>query len=162
MPGFDAARVSLREVTKENLREILLLRVAPEQERFVASNAVSIAQAHFHPDVAWFRAIFADETPVGFLMLHDEPGTATYFLWRFMIDERHQVFGYPGLYVCDGSVIPGNLAVNPSLTITALAERFASLFEPAEGMSAEKLAEREIHFGPASPASPKRDVGAPS
>ncbi|HWA77280.1 MAG TPA: GMC family oxidoreductase [Polyangiaceae bacterium] len=79
-----------------------------------------------------------------------------------VIDERHQVFGYPGLYVCDGSVIPGNLAVNPSLTITALAERFASLFEPAEGMSAEKLAEREIHFGPASPASPKRDVGAPS
>ena len=94
MPGFDAARVSLREVTKENLREILLLRVAPEQERFVASKAVWIAQAHFHPDVAWFRAIFADETPVGFLMLHDEPGTATYFLWRFMIDERHQGRGF--------------------------------------------------------------------
>lgn len=67
-----------------------------------------------------------------------------------VIDARHEVFGHPGLYVCDGSVIPGNLAVNPSLTITALAERFASQFPPAPGTSAETLAEREIHFGPSS------------
>lgn len=39
-----------------------------------------------------------------------------------MLDETFQVFGYPGMYVIDGSVIPGNLGVNPSLTITALAE----------------------------------------
>ncbi len=49
-----------------------------------------------------------------------------------VIDERHEVFGYKGLYVCDGSVVPGNLAVNPSLTISALAERFASFFERAD------------------------------
>ena len=36
--------------------------------------------------------------------------------------------GHPGLYIADASVIPANLGVNPSLTITALAERFASLF----------------------------------
>ncbi|HEX6273776.1 MAG TPA: GMC family oxidoreductase, partial [Polyangiaceae bacterium] len=66
-----------------------------------------------------------------------------------VIDAHHEVFGHPGLYVCDGSVIPGNLAVNPSLTITAMAERFASLFPPAPDMSAERLAEREVHFGPA-------------
>ena len=63
-----------------------------------------------------------------------------------VIDERHQVFGYPGLYVCDGSVVPGNLAVNPSLTISALAERFASFFERAEGMSDEAFAARQIRF----------------
>jgi len=64
-----------------------------------------------------------------------------------VIDERHEVFGYPGLYVCDGSVIPGNLAVNPSLTITALAERFTSFFPRAPGMSEAEYAAREIHFG---------------
>ena len=63
-----------------------------------------------------------------------------------VIDERHQVFGYPGLYVCDGSVVPGNLAVNPSLTISALAERFASFFPRAEGLSDEQLAARQIRF----------------
>lgn len=45
-----------------------------------------------------------------------------------VIDSNHQVFGHPGLYVCDGSVVPANLGVNPSLTITALSERFASYF----------------------------------
>jgi diamine N-acetyltransferase len=71
-----------------------MLSVAPEQARFVASNAVSIAQAHFQPDVAWFRAIYAEDTAVGFLMLHDDPATATYYLWRFMIDHRFQKRGY--------------------------------------------------------------------
>jgi diamine N-acetyltransferase len=88
------ANVTLREVTRENLRDVLMLKVAPEQERFVASNAVSIAQAHFHPEIAWFRAIYADETPVGFLMLHDEPATSTYYVWRFMIDHQFQKLGY--------------------------------------------------------------------
>jgi cholesterol oxidase len=63
-----------------------------------------------------------------------------------VIDERHQVFGYEGLYVCDGSVVPGNLAVNPSLTICALAERFAEHFDRAPTLSAESAAEREIRF----------------
>ena len=40
-----------------------------------------------------------------------------------VIDHRHRVFGYTNLYVCDGSVVAANLGVNPSLTITALAER---------------------------------------
>lgn len=64
-----------------------------------------------------------------------------------VIDARHEVFGHPGLYVCDGSVIPGNLGVNPSLTITALAERFAQGFAPAPGIPDEVLAAREIRFG---------------
>jgi cholesterol oxidase len=45
---------------------------------------------------------------------------------RGVIDTNHRVFGYEGLTVCDGSVIPANLGVNPSLTITALTERAMS------------------------------------
>jgi cholesterol oxidase len=40
-----------------------------------------------------------------------------------VVDSQQRVFGYKNLYVCDGSVIAANLGVNPSLTITALAER---------------------------------------
>jgi len=39
-----------------------------------------------------------------------------------VIDDRHRVFGYPGLYVIDGAAVSANPGVNPSLTITALAE----------------------------------------
>ena len=89
-----ASAVGLREVTKENLLAVLRLKVAPEQERFVAPNAVSIAQAYFDREIAWFRAIYADDTPVGFLMLEDCPESEHYFLWRFMIDARYQGLGF--------------------------------------------------------------------
>jgi cholesterol oxidase len=45
-----------------------------------------------------------------------------------VIDLNHQVFNHPGLYVVDASAIPANVGVNPSLTITAIAERFAQRF----------------------------------
>jgi cholesterol oxidase len=45
-----------------------------------------------------------------------------------VIDAGGEVFGHPGLYVMDGSVIGANLGVNPSLTITALAEHLCSRF----------------------------------
>lgn len=85
--------VSLREITNDNLRAVLRLQVTPAQEQFVAGNAVSLAQAHFEAK-AWFRAIYAAETPVGFLMLYDDPDQAEYFLWRFMLDARYQKYGY--------------------------------------------------------------------
>lgn len=85
--------VTLREVTRENLHQILQLKVKPEQEQFVANNAVSIAQAYFEPK-AWFRAIYAGETPVGFLMLSDDPDAPEYYLWRYMIDARYQGLGF--------------------------------------------------------------------
>lgn len=46
------------------------------------------------------------------------------------VNVNHELFHYLGLFVVDASVIPSNLAVNPSLTICALAERFASQFPP--------------------------------
>ncbi len=87
--------VTLREITAETVRVICKLSVDENQKGFVAPNAVSIAQAYFTKQ-AWFRAIYADETPVGFVMLHDYPEKAEYFLWRLMIDARYQgmAFGY--------------------------------------------------------------------
>lgn len=82
--------VTLREVTKENLRDVLRLKVGESQERFVASNAVSIAQAHFDQATAWFRAIYDGDQPVGFVMVDDNPAIPRYTLWRFMIDHRFQ------------------------------------------------------------------------
>jgi cholesterol oxidase len=50
-----------------------------------------------------------------------------------VIGEDAQVFGHPGLYVCDGSMVPANLGVNPSLTITALTEHAMSKVPVREG-----------------------------
>jgi cholesterol oxidase len=47
-----------------------------------------------------------------------------------VVDVRHRVFGYDGLIVADGAAVPANPGVNPSLTITAMAERAMS-FVPA-------------------------------
>jgi diamine N-acetyltransferase len=88
------AAVSLREVDEENLLPILKLSVSETQEQFVASNAVSLAQAYFACERAWFRAIYADETPVGFLMLDDDPQKPEYFLWRLMVDAQYQGMGF--------------------------------------------------------------------
>ncbi len=46
-----------------------------------------------------------------------------------VVDENFQVHNYPGLYIIDGSIMPGNPGVNPSLTITALAEYAMSRIE---------------------------------
>jgi cholesterol oxidase len=56
-----------------------------------------------------------------------------------VVDHRHRVFGYENLLVCDGSVVPANVGVNPSLTITALAERAMS-FVPEAGAAAGSAA----------------------
>ena len=87
--------VSLREITADTVRLITSLSVSPDQQGFVASNAVSLAQALFSEE-AWYRAIYAGESPAGFVMLYDEslratpPPTPEVVLWRLMIDARFQ------------------------------------------------------------------------
>ncbi|MBJ95103.1 MAG: cholesterol oxidase [Rickettsiales bacterium] len=49
-----------------------------------------------------------------------------------VVDGKNEVYGHPGLYVIDGSMIPANLGVNPSLTITALAEHAMSQVAPKD------------------------------
>ncbi len=62
---------------------------------------------------------------MGGAVMGDSPQTG-------VIDAEHRVFGYENLLVCDGSVIPANLGVNPSLTITAMAE-YAMSRVPSKG-----------------------------
>lgn len=84
--------VTLREITSETVRSVTALEVSPEQRGFVAPNAVSIAQAYFEPK-AWFRAVAAGDELVGFVMVYRDP-PSTFYVWRFMIDARHQGRGY--------------------------------------------------------------------
>ena len=59
-----------------------------------------------------------------------------------VINDRFEVFNYPGMMVLDGSIIPGNLGVNPSLTITALSEYAMSLIPEKEGNTKESIEEQ--------------------
>jgi diamine N-acetyltransferase len=94
-----ASTVSLREVNAETVRAICALSdtLSAAQRKMVADNAISIAQAYFTPE-AWFRAIYAGDTPVGFVMLYipsdNEVEHPEYYLWRFMIAGPYQKLGY--------------------------------------------------------------------
>ena len=59
-----------------------------------------------------------------------------------VVDARQRVFGYENLLVCDGSAIPANVGVNPSLTITALAEHAMSHVPAACSLQSNQAAER--------------------
>lgn len=122
------SKVTLREITKETVRQIVKLKVTSEQEQFVATNGMSIAEAHYSPDVAWFRAVYVEDVPAGFVMLSDNPSKQEYYLWRFMIDARFQrqgigqralelVMDYvrtrPGGTVLLTSVVPGEGTPGP-------------------------------------------------
>jgi cholesterol oxidase len=47
-----------------------------------------------------------------------------------VVDSRGRLFGYRNFLVCDGSTVPANPGVNPSLTITAMTEHAMSLVPP--------------------------------
>jgi diamine N-acetyltransferase len=86
--------VSLREITAETVHEICRLsNTLTPPKNMVAPNAVSIAEAYFE-EHAWFRAIYAGDTPVGFIMLYDDPDEGEYFLWRLMVAGPHQGKGF--------------------------------------------------------------------
>ena len=65
---------------------------------------------------------------------------------RGVVDARQRVFGYENLLVCDGSAIPANVGVNPSLTITALAEHAMSHVPPASACGRDVAREGLEHL----------------
>jgi diamine N-acetyltransferase len=96
-----SGHVTLRSITSGDRQAVEDLRVRPEQENFVDGVRRSLAEAaakrHARP---WCRSIYADELPVGFVMLADgvPPGNEDipwrYYLWRYLIDARFQGRGY--------------------------------------------------------------------
>lgn len=93
---------------------------------------------------------------VGGCVIGDSPATG-------VIDPYHRIWNYPTLHIVDGSTLTANLGVNPSLTITAQAERAFSLWpnkgdidpRPAQGENYRRLAP----IAPRDPAVPKGAVG---
>src|SRR3954464_8710656 len=90
--------VSLRPLTESNRQAVEALRVSPSQERFVSGVAKSLCEAAEHPDArAVYWAVYADDAPVGFVMIADEvasPGYTPQYLWKLLIDERYQRQGF--------------------------------------------------------------------
>jgi diamine N-acetyltransferase len=99
-PVDSSAPVSLREIDEDSVWTVIQLSetLSEEHRHMVAPNAVSIAQAHFSK-YAWFRAIYAGEDLVGFVMVYigpdeEKPDHTQYFLWRYMIAAPYQKHGF--------------------------------------------------------------------
>jgi len=100
-PSETAPDIHFMRITASTMNQICALSetLSPAQRIMVTDNVRSIAEAHFS-DSAWMRAIYAGDTPIGFIMTHtgsdyedgiDCPGV---FLWRFMIAYPYQCKGY--------------------------------------------------------------------
>ena len=90
-------KTQLVEITKDNLRQCIELRVSDDQMQYIASNEDSIRTARENEKVARPFAIYHDEKMVGFAMFafdkeYEDPSDR-YWLWRFMIDEKMQQKG---------------------------------------------------------------------
>jgi cholesterol oxidase len=80
-----------------------------------------------------------------------------------VIDPYHRVYGHPGLHIVDGSTVSANLGVNPSLTITAQAER-AMAFWPNRGETDPRpdLGSAYARLVPVAPKNPAVPADAPA
>lgn len=85
--------IQFNEITKENFWEVIELSVAPSQNEFVTSNAVSIAQAKVQPECVPL-AIYDNDQLIGFLMYCIDADDGEYWIYRMMIDQRFQSKGY--------------------------------------------------------------------
>ncbi|GAA1392753.1 GMC family oxidoreductase [Kitasatospora putterlickiae] len=81
-----------------------------------------------------------------------------------VVDPYHRLYGHPGISVVDGAAVSANLGVNPSLTITAQAERAMSMWpnkgEPDTRPAPGEEYRRVVPVAPAAPAVPESAFGA--
>ena len=86
--------VTLKEITCENLDEVLALKVDDGQRSFVSSNAESLAQGYVYSETAFPFAVYDDDMIVGFIMMGYYEAKEYYTLWKLMIDKRYLNSGY--------------------------------------------------------------------
>lgn len=87
--------VELRDITSENWYACVRLKVAPDQEQFVASNVFSLAQSKFEPESVPL-AVYDGDTMVGFVMYHPEDYELAkiWYIERLMVGQQYQGKGY--------------------------------------------------------------------
>ena len=85
--------ITLKEITKDNFWDCIELTVSKDQEDFVTSNAISIAQSKVQPECIPL-AIYHPDIMVGFVMYCLDVDDNEYWIYRFMIDEKYQNMGY--------------------------------------------------------------------
>ncbi|NPD89747.1 MAG: GNAT family N-acetyltransferase [Asgard group archaeon] len=85
--------INIKEITAENWVDAVKLKVKEDQENFIASNAVSLAQSKFHPFIEC-HGFYAGEEMVGFSATGKNPEDGEIWIARFMIGEKFQGKGY--------------------------------------------------------------------
>ncbi len=85
--------ISFREIDKHNYMDCICLRVKDHQKDFVADNARSLVEAQFEEGL-YTRAIYSDNTMVGFLLYDYDAEIPGWSLSRIMIGQQYQGQGY--------------------------------------------------------------------
>lgn len=87
--------ITLQDITEDNWKDAIKLKVNVDQEKFVAPNVYTIAQSKFAPETCYYlEGIYADEIMVGFSWFGHDDEDNTFWIARFMIDTHHQGKGY--------------------------------------------------------------------
>ncbi|WP_336212991.1 GMC family oxidoreductase [Nonomuraea sp. LPB2021202275-12-8] len=187
--GREAARRPLRALRLLDLRQwsertlIALVMQAKDNSITVRGTrwGLRASRGHGEPNPTWIpvghEAVRLAAEEIGgeaggsWLDLFDIPATA-HFLGGCaigasgsdgVIDPYHRVFGHDGLHVIDGSAVSANLGVNPSLTITALAERAMSFWPNAgEPDGRPPLGSAYLRVPAVAPRSPAVPARAPA
>ena len=109
--------VNFRKITEENFDAIISMK-RPEGENYVASNAVSLAQAWLYRDNGdvFPCAIYNDDIPVGFMLLEEDMDEEKLLLWRIMFPQEHANRGY------------GTAAIKLLVHLAKESERYRALY----------------------------------